>query len=450
MIRTALVFGIIIPGIFAAFYSRFAGLLLYLWFGLFRPQEFAWVDITGLHLSLIVGILFVVPALMSGIRPNISHPLSAAGICFLLTALAAQANAVNTATGWYWVDFLARLLLVCLLSVTMMQTRERILAVLAVIALSFGFHTAKAGLYALMHPGARFAEGLAGAFSDNNGYALGMVMVLWLLIGVAQNAPRKWMRMPLIGAAVLTAFATVATFSRGGFVALCASTFVYVLSQRRRGIATVALCVVLAGLPFVPLPEGYTERLQTIKTYEETDERSAISRLHFWKVAVDIAVANPIGVGLFNYEAVYDRYDFLDGLYGSKRSVHSSYFQVLAETGFLGAAFYGWMLVYSLIVVRRVRRRARSGQLTDDSSRFLESVANALGASMAAFMAGGAFIALALNDLTWLTFALIASLDRLSLQMCAAPAPATPETVGPMTVKHWRPRPVGAATLGHP
>jgi hypothetical protein len=36
--------------------------------------------------------------------------------------------------------------------------------------------------------------------------------------------------------------------------------------------------------------------------------------------------------------------------------------------------------------------------------------------SMVAFLVGGAFISLSLNDLTWLTFALVSALDRLSLQ----------------------------------
>ena len=201
MLRTLLVLGILIPGIFAALANRFAGLLLYLWFGLFRPLEFTWVDLSSLRLSLVVGALFVVPSLLTGTFPNVTHPLSFGAILFLLSALIAQLSAFNAAIGWYWIDFLARLLLVSLLSVTLINTRQRFIAVLAVIAVSFGFHTAKAGLYALMHPGSRFMEGLAGAFIDNNGYALGMAMVLWLLVGKSHNVSRPWMKKALIVAA---------------------------------------------------------------------------------------------------------------------------------------------------------------------------------------------------------------------------------------------------------
>jgi hypothetical protein len=41
-------------------------------------------------------------------------------------------------------------------------------------------------------------------------------------------------------------------------------------------------------------------------------------------------------------------------------------------------------------------------------------MANALLTSMVGFATGGAFLALALNDLTWLTFGMVAALDRLS------------------------------------
>ena len=200
---------------------------------------------------------------------------------------------------------------------------------------------------------------------------------------------------------------------------MCASTLVYVFFQRKRGLAIASLVVLLLLLPFVPLPEGYTDRLRTIQTYEEDNETSAISRLHFWEVAVNMAVANPVGVGLFNYDIAYDDYDFLYGQFGRHRSVHSSYFQVLAETGFLGATIYGSMIVYSMVIVFKVRRRARALELDLETSRFLETSANALGAAMVAFMAGGAFIALALNDSTWLCFALLASLDRLSCRITA-------------------------------
>jgi hypothetical protein len=69
-----------------------------------------------------------------------------------------------------------------------------------------------------------------------------------------------------------------------------------------------------------------------------------------------------------------------------------------------------------------VRARALGEHVSAETSKLLFTMANGLMASMVAFLVGGTFIALALNDVTWLTFALVASLDRISAQVCASDA----------------------------
>ena len=44
--------------------------------------------------------------------------------------------------------------------------------------------------------------------------------------------------------------------------------------------------------------------------------------------------------------------------------------------------------------------------------------------SMVGFIVGGGFVASALNDVTWLTFAMVASLDRLAYQLAPEPVVA--------------------------
>lgn len=424
---------ILVPGTAVAFVNRYVALLLYVWFGLFRPQDWMWLDISAFQPSLILGIVLVVPALLLGTYPNLSHPLSIAGVGFLMTTLVAQANAAVPAIGWYWVDFLVRLLVVSLLAVTIVSTERRFLGFLAVIACSFGFHSAKAGLASLLGGGLRFQEGLAGAFSDNNGYALGMVMTAPLLVAVGQNVTARWLRLGLYAAAGFTGLAVISTFSRGGFLGLMAVAVTFALLQRRklRGVAAIAVLAIPFWF-FVRSQEGYTERLSTIQTYNEVQETSAISRLHFWQVAVDMALDNPFGIGLFNYEAAYDEYDFLNGAYGRRRAVHSSHFQVLAETGWLGACCYVFLFACAFRTALRVRRRGLQLPIESASRRLFVTGANALMASMGGFLVGGAFIALALNDLTWLTFAMVASLDRISA--ACEPVRALSKARGPVRV----------------
>jgi probable O-glycosylation ligase (exosortase A-associated) len=443
MLRTLFVFGIILPGVMAALYSRMAGLCLYIWFALFRPEEWMWIDIRPYRPSLILGLLVLLPSLIQGIIPNLTHPISMLSVLFLGTALVAQENAINQAVGWYWVDFLARLLMICLLAVSIVNTRERFLYLATVIAFSFGFHSGKGGLFSLIHGGVRFADGLSGAFIDNNGYALGASMILPFLMLTAQNVKHKWIRVGFYAAVPLSMFTVVSTFSRGGLLAMAGAILTYILLQKRRGtVLVMAVAIAFAVIPFVPMPKGYTERMETIQTYDEVEEGSALQRLYFWQVAIAMANAHPTGIGLRNFDATYDRYDVSNGAYGRGRSVHSSHFQVLAEQGYFGALLWVALFGYAFLTCVRVRSRSKDPALSEDDRRFLFTAANALMVSMVAFLIGGSFIALALNDLTWLTFALTAILDRVSKTLprtSAEPVTFVRQQAPPAMVSpHWK------------
>ncbi len=409
---------ILIPGIVAGLFSRFAALQLYLWFALFRPQEWLWIDVSQLRLSLLIGLLLVIPSVLTGVLPDVTHPLSAGAAMFLLTALGAQLNAYRPDIGWEWLDYITRVVLVSTLALKLISTRQKFVVTLAVIAGSFGFHSAKAGVAFLIGGGVQFAVGVAGAFPDNEGYALGTAMIMPLLVAVGQNMDRRWLRWGFFAAVPLSALTVVGTFSRGGFLALAAAALTMALCQRRRLLALgglITACVVL--LLVVPIPAGYFDRLQTIHTYEEVGDESALGRLHIWRVALDMVADRPFGIGLHNFVPTYDRYDFSNGQYGRGRAVHNSHLEVLAETGYLGAAIWCGLFAYAFVACFRIRARARDGGLEEEERRFLRSAAAGLLASMAAFIVGGAFLAIALNDITWLTFSLVAALDRLSKQM---------------------------------
>ncbi len=446
MLRSIFVFLILGTGIFASFFSRFIALNLYLWFALFRPQEFVWFPIVEWRFSLIIGLLLVVPCILTGIFPNISRPLSIGSLMFLFAALIAQFDAVNPSVSWYWMDYMTRLVLVSLFAVPLIDTQRKFLIVIAVISGSFGFYSAKAGLAFLYSGGVRFGDGLAGAFGDNNGYALGITMILPMLVAAAQNFRKKhfaekWIRIGYLVAAPLSILAIVGTFSRGGFLGLAGCILGFLLLQKRRFIMlVVTAAIIAAAVPFLPIPEGYFDRIQSIQTFEENQDDSAMSRLHFWRVAMAIAEDRPLGVGLKGYESAYDKYDFLDGRFGKKRSVHSAHFEILSETGYFGTAIWIGLFLYALFAAFRIRRKSRNPNLSAEDSRFFFTCANALIASMFAFLVGGMFVAAAFNDVTWLTFALVTSLDLLCAKAIAGSVPAeSPEEGEPQ-----QPRPLEA------
>jgi O-antigen ligase len=261
-------------------------------------------------------------------------------------------------------------------------------------------------------------------------------MIVPLLIVTAQNVDqvyegswRRWVSRLWYAAVPLCIFAIFGTYSRGGFLALAATALAFVLLQRRRFISMAALTsAAVLVLLFAPIPESYLERLNTIRTYDEIGEDSALSRQHFWRVGLQMGLTHPLGIGLRQYEAAYDSFDTSHGRFGRRRAVHSAHVQVFAELGFGGALVWIWMFGYAIFLCLRVRRRSRDERLPPAQQHFMFTAANGLLASMTGFVVGGAFLALALNDITWLTFALVATLDRIT-QPIAQPVPIVSEAL---------------------
>jgi hypothetical protein len=100
--------------------------------------------------------------------------------------------------------------------------------------------------------------------------------------------------------------------------------------------------------------------------------------------------------------------------------------------------------VVAFAIVGRIRRR--SHQLEPASASFAISVANCLFASMVAFVVGGNFVSLAVNDLTWLTFAMLAALDRMVPSLAASKVGCDdrPATSSAPVMRAWQPAPRAA------
>lgn len=426
--RSALIVVIIAFAFGGSLFSRQVALLTYVWFSLFRPLEWIWWDLSALRLSLVSGLILLVPSLATGKFPNASHPLTIMSWLFLGLGVLAQYTTFLPLEDqkWEFIDTFARLIVVSALAVTLLTTKERLSQFVAVVAGSFAFFSAKAGVVAIIGGGVQIAVGQAGSFSDNNGYALAVNMAIPFMAAAAVTlrVDVPWMqsfvryaRQGFLLAIPLSVITVISTMSRAGLLALGVLAIVLALLQRRPLLWSAG--IVVAGLltfQFAPMPEGYMERMETIRTYDEIGEQSALSRLHFWRVAVLMAEDNPLGIGLRNYDNAYNSYDFSSGLYGEWRSVHSSHFEVLAEFGYAGFVLWVIIFAYALFVCLRIRYSAvaLSGLSAEDRT-FYTITSTALAASMLAFLLGGAFIASASNEITWLTFGVTAALHRVYL-----------------------------------
>jgi probable O-glycosylation ligase (exosortase A-associated) len=425
VIRLLIVSTVVALGLGASIFSRFAALLLYLWFAFFRPQEWVWIDITDLRLSLIIAVSLAVPSVLTGVLPDFKHALSRAMWVILLALVIAEFTTSTVRLQGDWLQTVAQSTVINLLLVSIVNTPERLKWAAAVIVGSVGFHVSKQGLVSLLRPGMRLTEGVGGSFGDNNSYAVVCVMVAVLLLAGSRLNWPKWIRVGCATAGILSMATVVATFSRGGFLALATAVLAYTMLRGLRSMWVVTFgTLALLIFTLAPLPADYVDRIKSINSYEE--DESANNRLHFWRVALDMAADQPLGVGVQNFNLAYDRYDFLDGQYGRNRSVHNAHLQVLTEAGFLGFAAWAFLLSYAVVTGYRVRRRAREGDLPNGPMYI--ALAEGLIAAVIGFAVGATFTAIAWSDFLGAIVGMTAALDLVSLRE-ATSAVSVPERV---------------------
>ncbi len=310
---------------------------------------------------------------------------------------------------------------VALFTTGVVKNRSYLRILLWVIALSFGFYGVKNGLAFLVSGGSLvIIQGPGGMLSDNNDFALALVMGIPLLLYLGLAETRPILRRTTLAMIPLMVLTIVATHSRGAFLALGVTSVLIVWRSRNRvaGFSMLFL-ILIAGV--IALPKSYKERIATIGSYEE--DSSARGRLEAWKVAGRMIAANPLlGVGYAKFQQNYKNYDPNAALPSTgqehevgTRVAHNSYFQIWAEVGTPAFLIYLSLMVLSFIDLSRVRREA----LRKYHSSWILSYTTMLEASMLAFVVGSFFLNRAQFDLFYHFVAIVIVFGRVARETMA-------------------------------
>jgi probable O-glycosylation ligase (exosortase A-associated) len=126
--------------------------------------------------------------------------------------------------------------------------------------------------------------------------------------------------------------AVIATQSRGGLLGIMIVFGIFGYRRIKSKALFMSIGIIAAGLLFVLA--GISDRASG-GAEEIGVDASAMGRLHAWEAAIGMALHNPLtGVGINNF---YSNYFFYSPSWdGINHAVHSTWFGVLAETGFLG------------------------------------------------------------------------------------------------------------------
>jgi probable O-glycosylation ligase (exosortase A-associated) len=342
-------------------------------------------------------------------------------ILFLIhSCLSAAFSFNNPLNQDIWFD-LMKSLIYCLLIPMFVSSRLRLHAMLIMVALGLGFHGAVEGLKVVQTAGAHHPTGIqTSKMSDNNHFAVAMVMVVPLLFYLFRYAERRLVKIGFLGVFALTVMAIVGTQSRGGFVALAITGLFLILSSRHklRGLIVVA---VMGGIIVGTAPASFFERMQTIETAEKDD--SFLGRVAAWRISTAMALDNPmLGGGMHSvqvqpvwerYKAAAERFTFLPRVGDMPdvyKAAHSIYFEILGDQGFLGLAIFLALFAFAFLNILAVRRTAARfhGELI-----WASDMATALGVSLLAFSVGGALVSLAYFETFYVLLMLTEALKHI-------------------------------------
>lgn len=332
---------------------------------------------------------------------------------------------------WELFGNLAKTVLFCLLMPVFVTSRYRIHAMVVMVVLATSFHGALDGLKFIASGGGHNARGIA-KFGDNNHFAMVLLMVLPLLYYLYQISSRKLAKGGFAVLLPLTAFAVVATASRGALIGLCVIVL-FILMKSRNRVIGIVLVVISAAVVVQLAPDSWSERMETIKTAKEDD--SLLGRFGAWRVSSSIALSNPVFGGGFRAVQSSVLWDsFKDGptllpfievapSSPSGLAAHSIWFEVMGDMGFVGFLLFVALVANAFLARREILKVTKR---RGPSWRWASDLADMLGAALLAFVVTGSLLSAAYFELPYMLMILMEVLKQHVLKTVAADSKATP------------------------
>ncbi|MET0081757.1 MAG: putative O-glycosylation ligase, exosortase A system-associated [Sedimenticola sp.] len=380
----------------------YIGILMFAWISYMNPHRLTW----GIAYDFpFAALILAVTAIGLLITKDMKKLPSGYFVIYVWIAWAVWMNFTTpfalepevAASEW---ERAVKIQLVSFLTIMLLQSKERLMIFIWVVALSVGFYGIKGGVFTILTQGNYLVWGPEGTFfSGNNGLAIALLMVLPLIRFLQVESDNKWIKLFLIGSMILCALSVIASYSRGAFLAAAAVAFYLLLKSRHKiVIAPVLILSAVSMLWF--MPEKYFDRLETIETFEE--DRSAMGRINAWYFAFNVAEDNPItggGFGVFR-PGTFLRYapDPLD-----YHDAHSIYFEVLGEHGFIGLALFLLLGISTLLLARSTAKITKK----IEDLHWAYNLVNMLHVGVIAYAVGGLFLGLAYFDLYYHLIALV-------------------------------------------
>jgi putative inorganic carbon (hco3(-)) transporter len=339
---------------------------------------------------------------------------------FLIVLIAASIFATFPSISWsHWFDFFGWYVIYFLI-ITIVTTRERYFIFLVIFLLA-NFKLSFFGARIWVSRGFGFSDwGIAGPpgyFENSSDFSAEMLMFTPIAFELALFVKPHVKRMTywfLILGAVTGAMTILAASSRGSQLGLVAQA-AWVAIQRKLKLKILVGIALVAGIGYGLLPAAEKARFASAGTDE-----TSIQRLNYWKAGLKMIENHPVlGVGYFNFPAVYAAYAPDKLWHGTAQLPHNIFIQVGTDAGLIGLGIFVMLIYRNLKGARDIRRACKGNP---EAPAFAAAVAKGLALTTWGFVIAGQFNTVSYYPFLWINLALTVSLANIVRREAQRPA----------------------------
>ena len=229
------------------------------------------------------------------------------------------------------------------------------------------------------------------SLGDPNDLSLVLSFPMSYAIGFAVTKGTGKIRT-LLGLAGFIIFvsAIIATQSRGGLLATVAVMGIFGLRIIKSKLLLISIGSF--GLMILVAAAGINDRKSGGAAEDGVDE-SAMGRIHAWEAAFFMGLKNPMtGVGLSLFLDNYWDYATHGRGEGQAHVTHSTWFQVLAETGFFGLGLFIFLIFKIFVSIRSSLKKLDRNRGSPKYDPHLTAITAGTYAGLVGFCVSGSFL----------------------------------------------------------
>lgn len=402
-------------GFAASLVRPYYGFLIYVCFGIIKPDSLWFWSVPEGNYSRIVAIGLLLGWMLHGCgnwKFGRGGPIIWSMVVYWFVLLFGAITCLHPNIGWQRIEPMGKTFLPIVVGATLIDSVAKLRQLAWVILLSQGFVAYEFNVTYYTTNIVSWEYYSHGGL-DNNGIAITMVTSIGFAFYLGLTATRWWHQLVAYGAAALMAHVVLFSFSRGGMMSLIVTGVAcFLLTPKRpRDYLVLFVAVVLVlRLAGDGVQARFMSSFAEVGSVEGADKGG--KRLLHWEACLDSLLRRPLGVGPNHWPLTAPKYNL------PAMAAHSTWLQMAAELGWPG--IFCLLGIYGTCFVRLWPLMRERTPVPDP---LIRSLARMVIASLIGFISSAQFVTVDGIELPYYIALIGAGTLRVVSQAPPAPEP---------------------------